>query len=335
MSVSHAGQGARYQRWEAARRSGRWTWLAIVSSGVRLRLRDSRNLVLMLSSLSFVVGGCTVFYVLSLMETLAGTAAAGNLYDFVSTFLGVDMRGVAQLEEYRAALWASVFFVMAKAQLFYLLIVIARLGPGLIADDLKSNALPIYFARPITPLTYLLGKWATIAAFIAAGMLLPNLLSLLIGTLITGGLQTTQQTLALGWYLTVAGVLVMVVGGVLILALSSFTADKRYVTVAWLALVLLPAVAQQVINESVPPQETTAWLGSIALHTDILVLVEWLLDLRTLWEGSPLPPDAYDQALGRRTDPLYPAVVLGGLTLAAITLCYRRVVKFSQAATSV
>ena len=42
----------------------------------------------------------------------------------------------------------------------------------------------------------------------------------------------------------------MVVGGVLILALSSMTSDKRYASVAWYALCLLPLIAQQIIREN-------------------------------------------------------------------------------------
>ena len=86
-----------------------------------------------------------------------------------------------------------------------------------IADDIKSRALPIYFARPIVPLTYLLGKWLVVAAYIGVVMLVPNLLSLMLGVLVTGGLQTVGETARLGFDLIVSGVGVMVVGGALIL----------------------------------------------------------------------------------------------------------------------
>ena len=224
---------------------------------------------------------------------------------------------------------------MIKVQLFYLLIVIGQLGSGLIANDLKSNALPIYFARPITPLTYMLGKWCTIAVFIAKAMLLSNLLALGAGILIAGYPGTWQQTLGLAWALTVIGVGMMVVGGLLILALSSLTADKRFVIVGWLALALLPHITQQILYEQMDPQSTTRFFGSLSLNNDVVILSTWLLDLREAWDSSGLPAQAYESALGPPVQPLYPALVLAGLTALAAVVCYRRIVRFSQAAANV
>lgn len=304
-------------------------------NGIRQRLKDTRNIIMLLMSLGFVIGGCTVFYVLSLLEELVGTRQAAGFYDFVRYFLRVDVSGVAKLGDFRDVLWRSVFLLLVKVQLFYLLILVARLGPGLIADDLKSNALPIYFARPITPLTYLAGKWLTIGTFIAIGMLIPNLLALLGGILITGGLQPAGQSLALACDLVIAGLGMMVLGGVLILAISSLTADKRYVVVGWLAVVLLPHVAQGIIHDQMSAEATMGLLGSISLGSNAIVLSEWLFDLRSAWAATPLPAEAYQAALSRPVEPVYPALVLLFVTLGAGLVCYRRVVRFSQAAANV
>ena len=47
-----------------------------------------------------------------------------------------------------------------------LLVVLA--GPNLISRDLRFNALPLYFSRPLTRLDYFLGKLGVIAALVAA-----------------------------------------------------------------------------------------------------------------------------------------------------------------------
>jgi hypothetical protein len=326
---------ARYQRRRGPLRAASWTWPAMVVHGVRLAFKERRTLLLMMPSLGFVVAAASVFYVLALLERLVGTDEARGIQRFVQTLMRVDLSQVTRIGEYRLQLWAGVFIVMIKVQSFYLLIVIGQVGPGLIANDLKTNALPIYFARPITPLTYLLGKWLTIAVFIALAMLLPNLLALATGILFAGPPGSWSQTLGLAWHLALVGVGVMIVGGLLILAVSSLTADKRLVIVGWLALALLPHIAQQALYEQMDPERTERLLGSLSLSDDVVILTTWLFDLRQAWQATGLPSQAYSAALGPTVEPLYPALVLLGAAALAATVCYRRVVRFSQAAANV
>ncbi len=324
-----------YQRWERRPRSPNWIWLAIAGHGVRLALKQTRNVVTVLPSVGLVVGAGAIFYVLSILEQLVGTREAMGIYRFVQVFVRVDLSNVARIGDYRLQLWQSVFLLMIKVQLFYLLVIIGQFGSHLIANDLKTNALPIYFARPITPLTYLLGKWLTIGCFIALAMLLPNLAALAGGILVAGLPGTWAQTLGLACNLALSGVGVMLVGGLVILAISSLTADKRFVIVGWLALVLLPQITQQILYEEMDPKYTGGLLGSLSLSNDVLILTTWLLDLRQGWQATGLPSQAYELALGPPVKPLYPALVLLGVTGLAATVCYRRVVRFSRAAANV
>ena len=57
-------------------------------------------------------------------------------------------------------------------------------GSGLIADDLKSRALPLYLVRPITPTDYWLGKWLIPAGVLLVQFLLPMLCLVLFGILL-------------------------------------------------------------------------------------------------------------------------------------------------------
>ncbi len=322
----------RYQRRALRLRSARWTWLAMVVQSVRLALRNTRNVVLLLIAVGFVGLGASIFYVLSLVEELAGTSEAQGLYSIIYTFVRVDLSGAAQIGAYRLQLWQAVFILLMKLELFYTLIVVGQLGPGLIADDLKSRALPIYFARPITPLTYLLGKWLTIGAFIAVAIWLPNILALLIGVFVAGAPGTWSQTLGLAGDLTLVGVGVMLVGGLLILALSSLTADKRFVIVGWLAVLLLPHVTQQMLYHQLPAEHTRGFLGSLSLNNDVLILTTRLFHLREAWAATGLPARAYEAGLAPAVPPLYPALVLLAVAVVAGAVCYRRVVRFSQSA---
>lgn len=334
MSLSTRLHSVRYQRWSGQLGTGYWTWIAMVREGIRQRMKDQRNLLLVLGNLGFVIGACIIFYVLAMLETLVGTDDARGIYGFVKTFLRVDISSVERLGEFRPLLWKTVFVFMLKVQLFYVLLVVARIGPGLIADDLKSNALPIYFARPITPLTYILGKWWTVGIFIGLTCLAPNVLAIFFGTIVAGGLASIGQTLMLTLTLTLIGLGIMLSAGMIILALSSITADKRYALVGWLALLLLPVFAQEIVVNELPDSNATGWIVCLSLWNDALVLVEWALDLRAGWQNSPLPERAYRAALAHPVPPLYAAATLFSVTAAAACICYFRVVRFSRNATS-
>ncbi len=335
MSDAYPSRTHRYHRWDGQLTKGRWTWLTIVVTGIRLTLKEARTRVLIMTAGAVMIGSCIVLYVLSLLETLVGTDQAKGLYDFVQALLHVDISSVAQLEHFRELLWRSMYLLTIKVQMFWVLVIVARVGPGLIAKDLKTRALPIYFAKPVTPMTYIVGKWLVVAAFIAVVMLAPNVLSLIIGSLITGGLHTYAQTLDLGLDLFVSGAVVCVVGGAIILALSSLTSDHRYVAVAWLAVCFIPVLAQRIVDDTLPAAVTTGWLGCLSLRDDIVIVTEWLFGVRRAWEASSLPPEAFSQALVKPVNPAYAAVVLAGCTAGAFWLCYRRVVRFARSAANV
>ncbi len=335
MSTAPASNATKYRRWSDQPSRRRWTWLAVFVAGVRLTNRATKVRTLIWMSLSFPIGSCAFFYMLAQLELLANTSEASGMYEFIKTFLRVDLSGVSRLAEYREVLWRTVFLFTFKAELFWVFVVVVRAGPGLIADDLKARALPIYFARPVTPLTYLIGKWMVVAFFIGMVVLVPNLLALILGTLVTGGLHTFGQTLGLGYDLLVTSVGVMIFGGAVVLALSSLSSDKRYVTVGWVALCLLPVMAQAILFDVLPHEVTGGWLGSVSLYRDITVTADWVFGIREAWESTPLPRGVFDNALGRPISPFYPISVLLFLMVGSFYICYRRVVRFSRSAANV
>lgn len=324
-----------YRRWADRPARRRWAWPAIMMAGIRLVNKEKRTRGLLWTSLGFAGGSCGLFYALAQLEMVAGSSEAAGLYEFIRIALGVDLEGVSRLPEYRETLWRATFLFLLKVELFWAFIVAVFIGPGLIADDLKTRALPIYFARPVTPLTYLFGKWTVIGVYVGLTVLASNLLGLFFGVLVTGGLQTFPQTARLGSDLLLCGIGVTVFAGVLMLALSSMSLDKRYVTVGWLAVCVLPEITQSILFEALPRQATRGWLGSISLYGDITTLVEWKLGVREALQAMPLPQEALREALGRGGDPVYPACVLLAVGAASFWFCYRRVLRFSRSAASV
>lgn len=332
MTTASADRTLQYQRWKGTLGKSHWTWPAIVVNGITLSLRHSKTRILLLTSGIPALTAVAVFYVISLAESVVGTEQARGLYDFLNALLHIDIRGVSQLAEFRDLLWRSTFLMMAKLQMLWVLIVVARVGAGVIANDLKARALPIYFSKPVTPATYLLGKWAGVASFVALVTLVPSLSAFALGITLTGGPETWAQVVTLALDLTASGTMVCVVSAAVILAFSSITSDKRYVTVGWVAICLLPAFAQAIVNESLPADLRVGWLGCISLRDDIVIVTEHLFRIRQGLAATSLPAERFAEALGIPVDPAKAAVVLGALTAAAIVFSWRRVVKFSRTA---
>ena len=335
MNAEPSSMGPHYRRWDGTLSRGRWTWLVIAVIGIRLAFKTAKTRMLLTTVGAVMLLGCTVLYLLSLMEVLAGTPGAASIMEFIRAFLGVDLSDVSRIGEFREILWRVLFLVLIKIEMFWVLLVVARVGPGLIAGDLKHRALPIYFAKPVTPLTYLAGKWLIVAAFIATVTLIPNLLTLTFGILVTGGLHTWGAELDLAVDIIVSGLTVCLVGGAIVLALSSMTSDHRYVTVAWLAVCLLPAIAQKILNENLPSDSTTGWLGCFSLRDNVVVFTDWLLSTRETLQATGLPDGAFSRALVRPVHPFNAAVVLAVCALAGLLVSYRRIVTFSRSAANV
>ena len=291
--------------------------------------------ILITSAMLLVLGCSSAFYGIAYLEEAIGTPESVAFLDIIRVVLGVDLSAATHLSEFREALWRTAFALMIRIQLIWVLMIVAFVGPGLIANDLRSRALPIYFSKPITPQTYLLSKWIVVASFIAVVNVVPNLMSLIIGVLLTGGLDGWGPTLRLAWDMLMAGGGVAVVGGSVMLAISSLTSDRRYATVGWLAICLLPRVAQAILHEALSAKVTKGFLGSISLNGDVMILTEWLMDIRRLWEATPLPPEAFGRAMASHVEPFYPAVVLLLVTAVSVLVCYRRVVRFSRSAANV
>ncbi len=334
MTTLPTGQIFHYRRRESRVDRTGWTWLAIVGNGLSLAFKHAKTRTLLLTAGIPALFASAMLYVISLLEALAGTDEARSMTDFLRQFLQIDLSGVSRIAEFREILWHSTFLLVAKFQMFWVMIVVARTGTGLIANDLKAKALPIYFAKPITPWTYLLGKGCVAAIFVALVTVIPALLALIIGVALTGGLDTWPQTIRLALDVLAGGVMVCVAAASVSLVLSSLTADQRYVTVAWVAVCLLPTVAQQILNDSLPAETAHGWLGCVSLRDDLVIVIEHLLGIRRGLAESGLAPEKFARALGHSADPVKAATVLAAVIVGAGLMSWRRVVRFSRSAAS-
>src|SRR5881409_2411464 len=92
--------------------------------------------------------------------------------------------------------------------LFFVSLMAAVIGAGLIADDMQSMAFTLYLSRPITHADYLLAKAAILAPLVSMITVLPLVLTPLVAALLgfvswTIGLQAIGLSILVGTLLTV------------------------------------------------------------------------------------------------------------------------------------
>lgn len=108
--------------------------------------------------------------------------------------------------------------------------------PGLIARDMRSRALLLYFSRPIGRVDYMLGKLMVPAVYLLLVTVLPALSLYFWGLFLAPDLSAIWDTWDLPVRIVLAGVVVIVPTASLGLMLSSYTQESRYASFAWFAV---------------------------------------------------------------------------------------------------
>ena len=160
-----------------ARRQRVW---AIIATGLRKELRRPAAIVVTGIGVAFTT---ITSLVLLFLSQIIPTGQAADLTFFAGP--------------------ASNFFV-----LFFVSLMAAIIGAGLIADDMQSMAFTLYLSRPITQVDYLLAKAAILAPLIAMVTILPLLLTALVAALL-GFFSWTIALEAMGISIVVGGLLTL------------------------------------------------------------------------------------------------------------------------------
>ena len=141
--------------------------------------------------------------------------------------------GVLQdAQAYREPIWTLAFSFFFKTEMFFIFLLVMVAGPGLISRDLRFNALPLYFARPLTRLDYFVGKLGVIGALVAAVAVGPAVFAYVVGVSFCLDLSVVKGTYAVLLASVAYGLVVTVSVGTLMLALSSLTRRSLYVGIA-------------------------------------------------------------------------------------------------------
>jgi ABC-2 type transport system permease protein len=200
----------RYRRREGGVDLRGGAWLVIAANGLRLLVRRRAFLFLMiLAWIPVVVRGVQIW-------------AAAN----VPGMTQIDMLAV------NPRMFRD-FLNQQEPLVFFLTVYV---GSGLIADDIRANALQLYLSRPITRTQYVAGKAAILMAALAAVTLIPGLLLLLLVPAFAGSMTFLFQNLSLLASIAAYSVIQITLSAFLILALSSMSKSRWFVAILYAGL---------------------------------------------------------------------------------------------------
>jgi len=158
-----------YQHWSGHLTGHTWRWLAITRRGVRNAL-ETRWIRLFL----FVawLPALLLAFLLCLWGLLERQSALIDSIRPMLQFLGQPI--LAGPREFRIEIWTICYSYFLLYELRFSMVLILLVGPNLISQDLRYNALPLYFSRPLRRIDYFLGKLGIIVALLGSIVIVPK-----------------------------------------------------------------------------------------------------------------------------------------------------------------
>ena len=252
-----------YQHWKGSLQGHAWRWLAITRQGVRAQIKNRWVWAL-------IVVSCIPALVLSAFLVLWGLfeQKSALLTPLLFLFRELPDELRAGPRGFRTTFWTLAFDQFLAGQVFTSMFLVLVVGPELISQDLRYNALPLYFSRPVRRLDYFAGKLGVIAVYLSAVMIVPVLLAYCLGVAFSLDPLVLRDTArVLSGSLLFASI-VVISAGVLILAISSLSRNSRYVGALWIGIWVISEVSSGVLIQTIhrqwcPLLSYTANLGRV------------------------------------------------------------------------
>ena len=208
-----------YRRYAGRREPHGRSWWVIARAGLQERLRERRFLgLLLLAWAPFLVRGVQIYVASNYPQASFLAPSAGTFREFL------DQQSI------------FVFFVTIYA------------GAGLIANDRRANALQLYLSKPLTRVEYITGKLITLVVFLAGVTWAPAMCLLLLQMMFAGDTAFIRDNLFLIPAITLFSAMQVVVAAVTMLALSSLSKSRRFVSLMYAGIVFFSAAMYQALR---------------------------------------------------------------------------------------
>jgi hypothetical protein len=221
-----------YQHWKGRLSGHGWRWLAVTRHGVRSQLKSRIVRLLLLVAWLPALALVAFLTLWGLLEQ-----QAESVITLLQRLLPPEV--IAQPQDYRSAVWTIAYSYFFKAELVCSLFLVLIVGPNLVSRDLRFNALPLYFSRPLRRIDYFVGKLGVIGFYLAATVIGPAVGAYLLGVAFSLDLGVIRDTHRLLWAGVLYGLVITLSAGTLMLAMSSLSRRSIYVGLTWAGLVFL------------------------------------------------------------------------------------------------
>jgi ABC-2 type transport system permease protein len=252
-----------YQHWKGHLSGHAWRWLAITRHGVRIGMQGRVFRAVLLVSLLPAVCLATALCLWGLAERKSDLVT--TIVQFLVTAQILSLGVVDDPRHYRVEIWTLCYNFFLSVELTLSMILIVLVGPNLISQDLRFNALPLYLSRPLRRIDYLAGKLGVIAAFLGLAIIVPCLLTYGLGLLFTLDITIVRDTYRLLLASVAYGVVIILSAGMLILALSSLSRNSRYVALFWLSIWIVSNIVSGVLETTQVVQHRNAHFRQVHL----------------------------------------------------------------------
>jgi ABC-2 type transport system permease protein len=227
-----------YRRYAGQRTLHHRGWLVIARAGIAERVRERRFLALMLVAwLLFAVRAVQLYIGTTIVRASFFAPSEETFHSF--------------LNQQRL----FVFFITVYA------------GAGLIANDRQANALQLYLSKPLTRHDYIIGKLATLCAFLIAVTWVPAMMLVALQLLFSGSMDFVAGHPRLIPAITITAFLQVTLAAMMMLALSSLSRSRRFAAILYALVVIFAGAVDRVL------QSTTGHVGWVLLSPQNTLLV--------------------------------------------------------------
>lgn len=201
-------------------------WIVIAANGLRTLVRRRAFIVLLVMAwIPCVVRGVQIYVSANFPQASFLAISARTFLDFLH-----------QQEPF-------IFFITVYA------------GSGLIADDIRANALQLYLSRPLTRTQYIAGKLGVLMTALAMVTWLPAMVLLLLVPIFAGSMTFIREHLFLIPAISLFSLIEIAVAAFTMLALSSLSKSRWFVAVMYAGLTFFPVAifaATQIATDGSP-----------------------------------------------------------------------------------
>lgn len=160
----------------------------------------------------------------------------------VQLYLSTSFQQVSML-----AATAQTFRDFLDQQGLFVFLVTIALG-GAIADDRRANALQLYLSKPLTRTEYIIGRLVPALGVLLGVTFVPAILLILLQIAFSGSTTFIGQNLFLLPAITLVSLTQAFLSASTILALSSLSKSRRFVSIMYAGLIFFTAAMYQVLR---------------------------------------------------------------------------------------